>query len=568
MTGLQPPPVDPEAAKSAAREILAQDRYRPQQRSVLGRAWDWLLERLDFSDPSNQPLPQPRGTSGRSQDGVPVLSYVVLAVLIALALYLLVRVVRLIRRQGWSLRGAALPDEVDDVTFDAEGHAEPSDADVGELERAGRWREALVARYRSTVVALSGKGVLGTVAGTTSGELRTQLNGALPDAAEDFGDLTELFETAWYGGASLDEAAAWRARHSAERVLSVAERAAWIGRCSGRCHEGRRTVRSLKGPLLAGLVVVVIVVAIVLSSASGRRDGAPLSPNSTAPDGARALVELLDRFDVELNVRVGMPAETDGAALLLESEFDGQSADALLAFARDGNTVVVAAPSSSLVGDFVPSLDPPTATPAGRCPDPIAGVEQLFGLAGRFGLDDVDAGFVSSCFGIRTADGSSAAIVRRPIGNGEVVAIAGPEVFTNRYLAEGDNAALATALLAGRGSVSFVTPAPAGAGDKTLVELVPGWFYRVGLQLLMGFALFVWASAPRLGPPVREPLLWPLPSTALATQIGGLYQRSRQPAVAARWLRRRARRQLTSRYRLARDCSVGELAGGRGARTR
>jgi hypothetical protein len=150
-------------------------------------------------------------------------------------------------------------------------------------------------------------------------------------------------------------------------------------------------------------------------------------------------------------------------------------------------------------------------------------------------------------------------VVEQLIGRGRVLHIGGAHVFTNRFLAEGDNAVLVTDLLAGVADAQLVRPAPPGSGDRTLLELLPGGFWRLLVQLGVAVLLFVWASAVRLGRPVREPALLQLDGTALTDAVSQLYQRTGRTALAATWLRRRTRRLLARQYQLT-SAAPAELA--------
>ena len=184
------------------------------------------------------------------------------------------------------------------------------------------------------------------------------------------------------------------------------------------------------------------------------------------------------------------------------------------------------------------------------------GVEAVQGFDAAFLADASGPAVDGVCF----ADADTASVLRRQVGLGELYTVGGPAPFTNRYLARHDNAVLATALLVDGATVHLVRPRPFGTGDRSLLDLLPDGFYRLMVQLGVALALFVWASAVRLGRPVREPLLLELPSTSFTDSVAQLYQRGGRRAVAAGWLRRRARRELLHRYQLPPDTGVEQLA--------
>ncbi|HZD70607.1 MAG TPA: DUF4350 domain-containing protein, partial [Actinomycetes bacterium] len=98
-------------------------------------------------------------------------------------------------------------------------------------------------------------------------------------------------------------------------------------------------------PLLWGAIALGILLA-ALVGARRAGPGNPLDPASTAPDGTRALVEILDQLGARIQVTDAVPVSGGGAALLLSDHLDGSERAALLAWVRQGNTLVVADPGS------------------------------------------------------------------------------------------------------------------------------------------------------------------------------------------------------------------------------
>ncbi len=312
-------------------------------------------------------------------------------------------------------------------------------------------------------------------------------------------------------------------------------------------------MRARRGWMVAPVAVVMVVIVVVIASSSARRSGAPFDPASTDPDGAKALVELLGAFDTEVVVRLGA-AEQLGAGdvvLALEGGLTDDDVDRLRQAARDGAAVVVAQPDARLTPEVTGSVDIDAVLLARRCTG-FDGVEELQGLTTSYAVGAGDL----SCF----ATEAGAALVVRDVGRGRIVSVGGPDVFTNHYLDEHDNAVLATSLLVGRGPVQLVRPAPLTSGDKTLLELLPAGFWRLVAQGLVAMALLAWASARRHGRPVREPMLWPLPGTAATESVAELYHRTNRYGLSARWLRARLRRSLLRRYQLPPGSPTAELS--------
>jgi hypothetical protein len=139
----------------------------------------------------------------------------VIAALLGLAVYLVVRYVRL--RGGRHTRDADDATEVQDVTSAPDPFA---GGDPDALEAAGRWREAMLVRYRRLVSALVDDGVLTPVPGRTSGEYSDDVAEARPDLTEPFDDATDLFERAWYGDLPTGAEESRRFQQAAGRVLA------------------------------------------------------------------------------------------------------------------------------------------------------------------------------------------------------------------------------------------------------------------------------------------------------------------------------------------------------------
>lgn len=177
----------PGTIRDRAGEILRRPEFR-HHKSILQRIGEWIADQLArFSfGVGNGP--------GFLGNAIGLLILVAAAVLV----FLLVR----------SFRRTGRRREDDGVVVESTARRSADDwrRAAEELEQAGRWREAMRARYAELVRALIDDGVVSDVAGRTSGEYRTELTAALPDRASDIAALTELFESAWYGAEPVDRA--------------------------------------------------------------------------------------------------------------------------------------------------------------------------------------------------------------------------------------------------------------------------------------------------------------------------------------------------------------------------
>ncbi len=288
--------------------------------------------------------------------------------------------------------------------------------------------------------------------------------------------------------------------------------------------------------LVAGLLVVVVLGAYV--SAARRTSGPPLDPGSTAPDGTKAVVELVSRLGGSIDVVDGPPDADVDVALLLQDRLGPERAGQLRAWVRDGGTLVVADPSSSFS---------PVAT--GAVADEVTGTCSIEGLTevGRLRVGvartyPVGAG-ATGCFGTRSGGD---VVVAAASGAGRVISIGGPDLFTNDLLDEADNAVLVASLLAGDGQRSaFLRPAVPGGGDKTLADLI-GTPVRAALaQLAVAFLVLVAWRGRRLGRPVGETQPVRIEGSELTRAVGRLLENNHRPERAAAILRDHARRELS-----------------------
>jgi hypothetical protein len=199
---LPAPTRDPDRVRETVREVLARPEFRPPDRTLLQRAFDWLLEQVGR-------LLAELGASGAG-------GIVGLAVLVLALLGIGLLAARFSRGLTSSPEvRAAVPGvprrPATDWRAEAEAH-----------ERAGAWRAAVRCRYRALVAELAARGLIDEVPGRTAGEYRGEVRRNLPDAAADFAGATELFELAWYGRGETGAQQASRLRELSGRVLQRA----------------------------------------------------------------------------------------------------------------------------------------------------------------------------------------------------------------------------------------------------------------------------------------------------------------------------------------------------------
>jgi hypothetical protein len=292
-------------------------------------------------------------------------------------------------------------------------------------------------------------------------------------------------------------------------------------------------------------MAIAIVGFVVLFGRQG--PGAPLDPRSTKPNGAKALVYLLEEYGVAVDLTSTVPeAGSTDRVLVLVDHLSAAQHDALTDFVDAGGILVLADPSSplgvggtegvdlaSIGGDLTPGLCTVTALRT------IDTVEVT--VASPLPVREGD----TSCFG----DRRDAYVVVHGQGDGTLVALGGATQWMNDRLDHAANAGLATMLLAPAtdGRVMVLSGDGAG-GEKGLFDLVPNrvWF-AIG-QVGMGFVVLALWRARRLGRVGVEAQPVELAGSELVVASGRILDRIAQPQRAAEVLRRELVHDLANHF--------------------
>jgi Domain of unknown function (DUF4129) len=201
--GLPPAEHDPESVRELADQILAEARYDQPPESIPERIMRWLGDQLA------KVFETLVGGGGGT-----ALAWVILLTAIGGIVFLLVRYGRV------TLPALADVDEPE-VMVELTRSAGEWRAEAGRLEANGRWAEGLRCRHRALVADLVQRGAIPEQAGRTAGEYVRDLARSMPDAAPALAAATEIFEAAWYGGATTGPAEAARFAELDARVLAV-----------------------------------------------------------------------------------------------------------------------------------------------------------------------------------------------------------------------------------------------------------------------------------------------------------------------------------------------------------
>jgi len=276
------------------------------------------------------------------------------------------------------------------------------------------------------------------------------------------------------------------------------------------------------GALLAMLLASVLI--------GGGRGGA-----EAGPGGTLALRRFLAGMGRDVR-EAGSPPEPPATFVLLSDLRDARQAEPILDWVRGGGRLVLADPDSVLLdmlkidksGDLSNTrLRPGCAIPETRGVREI----ELLGSAG-FGANDPVR---IECF----AGDGGAFMVAGDLGRGRVVVLGGVSPLTNEFLRRSDNAVLALRLIPA-GPVVFGTPLPPGASPpkRGLWASLPRAARACIIELGLALVAFAFVRGRRLGRPVLEDPIVPVPSGEIAQATGRLLRSARASGYAGRELRR------------------------------
>ncbi|AXB47185.1 DUF4350 domain-containing protein [Amycolatopsis albispora] len=327
--------------------------------------------------------------------------------------------------------------------------------------------------------------------------------------------------------------------------------------------------RAAKKPLiiLAILLAGVLVLVLVRGDQGAREE---LHPDSYAPDGGRALAEVLREQGVRVDQvdTFGEAESADGETLLITRP-DLLPPERLVELRDQVERLVLVGAQGPGVGAVLPGTQVAgIAEVDNRQPEcPLAAaVAAAEATSGGVRYQPGDG--VLSCYPV---DGAGTLVQRFGGPETTVTLLGTPAPLTNERLDEAGNAALGLRLLgAGERLVWYVPSAtdPALRGDeRTFTELVPDGVKFGLVQLFIAAVVLALWRARRLGRVVHEPL--PVVVRAAETVEGRarLYRRSGATAHAAGTLRQAARARLAPRLGLAPDAEPPALIGALATRT-
>ncbi len=284
--------------------------------------------------------------------------------------------------------------------------------------------------------------------------------------------------------------------------------------------------------------------AVMLAGPSG----AP--SEESGPSGTLVLRRYLALLGRDVTMSDRLPSGPGTFVLLADLRSEDQ-ARPLIRWVEGGGRLVIADPGSSVLSSLgvrqagpVGGLYGTSSIPPGCSTPDAVGVRSLVVSVSDRGLQSDSASAVTCFPGAR---GSFEVLVLR--GRGTVVMLGGDSPLTNQLLRSGDNAAFAATLMGTHGPVVFGPPLPREAEEEPrgLWASLPAGGRAVILELALAVVAFAFVRGRRMGRPVIEEPLSPIPATELVRAAGRLYRAAQAAGYCGRLLRESAGGRLARR---------------------
>ena len=346
------------------------------------------------------------------------------------------------------------------------------------------------------------------------------------------------------------------------------------GEAPGAPPVRRRRSRALWLWGAVGLVVVLLGTLLFLGRPDVERPR-PLSPTSEWPDGTKGLVLLLEAEGAEVTVTDDAPGDVDELdttdVLLIPIDFlyELDEVSAIDQWVDAGRAAGGHRPLLAVHRDHDRESPGGETLDGGGCTiDALVEIDEV--------TPGPEAQMYDTYFGDGRCftEGGAAFVTTTEQGDGTVVSVGGPMVFTNELLDDTDNAGLAVALLAPNpGPASGTSTSTSRSRPPTSTDPIPRrptpspasstWSRpapsAAAVQLIVAFLAYTWWRGRRVGRPVTEPQAVQIEGSDLVAAVGRLLERSRDPERAAAVLRADLRRTLSDRLGLPRDVSTEVL---------
>ncbi len=297
----------------------------------------------------------------------------------------------------------------------------------------------------------------------------------------------------------------------------------------------RKSSRKVLYWVVAAAALIAIALFMIVFNGAGQYSGPSLSPKDASPRGAKALAEVLRHQGVTVTATDGMaqtrsavtdPANTTifvldaNGYLTAEAlrELTGLSSH-LIIMSPDFDQLVTVAPEVALAGRVHGIVKADCALPF------VQRAKSMDGTGTGFRVTDPLANS-TECF---NSGDNVYSIIEVRSGGERITVIGTPQAFSNEYVLEDGNAAVALGLLGETQNLVWLVPTideAAAPGGATVAELTPLWVSSVVTLLIFAAIAAGFWRGRRFGPLVVEAL--PVTVRASETMRGRarLYQKS------------------------------------------
>lgn len=284
-----------------------------------------------------------------------------------------------------------------------------------------------------------------------------------------------------------------------------------------------------------GISVIILVIAAIGLVFSGEVSGSgePLGPDNPAPEGTRAVVQVLGREGVDVSITSSLRATEDAIDETADTTLVVYDIDAILTadqwqrVAGLADTIVLIEPGFTALTELAPdvyqsgSVDDEDIE-AGCRLDAAQAAGTITGGGSGY---RTDGGGLTTCF---ESGDDTYSVIQIEDGAQTITVLGAVDTLTNGRIVERGNAALALGLLGSQPSLVWYTPGLDDYDDApaTVADFAPGWVFPVSLTLILVFiAIAVWRGR-RFGPLIVENL--PVTVRSSETMLGRarLYEHS------------------------------------------
>ncbi|CAN5475226.1 DUF4350 domain-containing protein [soil metagenome] len=304
----------------------------------------------------------------------------------------------------------------------------------------------------------------------------------------------------------------------------------------------------------AGLALVAVaLVALASAWLTAPHPGGRLDPESTAADGARALVTLLRDQGVDVVVTdtaaEALRATRDGSLLLVAQTDFTADPELLAPLAKAPGDLLLIEPTSRTRAALAPELRRAPATVLTGPPDcdlreaNRAGTVSLGTTDAYAAIDDKTD--LTRCYG--------GALVRYQDGGRTITVVGSADFMTNSTLLREGNAALAMNLAGAQPRLIWYAPQhPDGesSADATISDLIPEQVGWIVWQAWLVVGLIALWKVRRMGPLITEDLPVVVRASETVEGRGRLYRSRRARDRAAEALRTATLQRLSPRLGL------------------